>query len=398
MLESKPSVTMPAEFGLATATFVIVASMVGVGVLTTSGFTVNSVGSNQIMLILWVLGGIVAACGALTLCELSSAMPHTGGDYIYLKAAYGPLVAFLSGWVSFLIGFGAPSATAAIGSATYLTTPLALDPSNALIIHRSIATALILIFALIHTWGRKQTAYVQGWITALKLLLLVLFMAAGLIAGRGNFSHLADRPPIDVSLLKSMMFSLVFISYAYIGWNAASYMAAEFVEPQKLLPRAILLGTLGVTALYLGLNLVYALALSAEDVRAIANDPSNPLKENALAPIADLAARRLFGPGWSAPLSVAVGLMLLSSLSAYLLTGPRVIYAMAVSGHFPAIAGHLTKKSETPGRGELPSNRRYPRFRLDRHPGESRRICDRGPLDLLHAGGGGDLRLAIDSA
>src|SRR3954453_17901094 len=86
---------MPADFGVATATFVVVASMVGVGVLTTSGFTVYYVGSNQMMLILWVVGGIVAACGALTLCELSSSMPHTGGDYIYLKAAYGPLVAFL---------------------------------------------------------------------------------------------------------------------------------------------------------------------------------------------------------------------------------------------------------------------------------------------------------------
>src|SRR4051812_19522093 len=90
---------MPAEFGLATATFVIVASMVGVGVLTTSGITVALVGSNQYMLLLWILGGIVAACGALTLCELSAAMPRTGGDYIYLREAYGPLAAFLSGWV-----------------------------------------------------------------------------------------------------------------------------------------------------------------------------------------------------------------------------------------------------------------------------------------------------------
>src|SRR3954462_4726237 len=93
----------PGAFGLATATFIIVASMVGVGVLTTSGYTVYFVGSNQFMLALWVLGGITAACGALTLCELTAAMPRTGGDYIYLNEAYGPLVAFLSGWVSFVI-------------------------------------------------------------------------------------------------------------------------------------------------------------------------------------------------------------------------------------------------------------------------------------------------------
>ena len=99
---------MPAEFGLPTATFVVVAGMVGAGVLTTSGYTVCDVGSNQWMLFLWVLGGITAVCGALTLAELSAALPRTGGDYVYLYEAYGPLPAFLSGWVSFLIGFAGP--------------------------------------------------------------------------------------------------------------------------------------------------------------------------------------------------------------------------------------------------------------------------------------------------
>ena len=101
---------MPAEFGLATATFVVVAGMVGAGVLTTSGYTVFFVGSNQWMLLLWILGGITAVCGALTLAELSAALPRTGGDYVYLYEAYGSLPAFLSGWVSFLIGFSGPSA------------------------------------------------------------------------------------------------------------------------------------------------------------------------------------------------------------------------------------------------------------------------------------------------
>ena len=103
---------MPAEFGLATATFVVVAGMVGAGVLTTSGYTVFFVGSNQWMLLLWILGGITAVCGALTLAELSAALPKTGGDYVYLYEAYGPLPAFLSGWVSFLIGFAGPKVIA----------------------------------------------------------------------------------------------------------------------------------------------------------------------------------------------------------------------------------------------------------------------------------------------
>lgn len=341
---------MPAAFGLTTATFLIVASMVGVGVLTTSGYTVYFVGSNQLMLALWVLGGLTAACGALTLCELTASLPRTGGDYVYLHEAYGPLAAFLSGWVSFLIGFAAPSASAAFGAAKYLTAPAALSGPNAILIQRTLATGLVLVFAMIHTSGRKQTAYVQGWVTALKLLLLGAFVVAGLIAGRGNFGNLADPLPVTPKLAVTMMFSLVFISYAYIGWNAASYLAGEFRDPQRQLPRAILLGTLGVVVLYLGLNVVYALALSAADVRSIVESPANALanRTDAVAPIAELAASRLFGQGLSSTFSVAVGLMLLSSLSAYLLTGPRVIYAMAVQGHFPAAASRLTARSGTP--------------------------------------------------
>ncbi|MGE3818800.1 MAG: APC family permease [Isosphaeraceae bacterium] len=335
---------MPAEFGLPTATFLIVASMVGVGVLTTSGFTVANVGSNQLMLWLWVLGGVVAACGALTLCELTAAMPRTGGDYVYLHEAYGPLVAFLSGWVSFLIGFAAPAASAAFGSAKYLTAPLNLEPNVAGLSQRILATVLILTFVAVHLTSRRQTARVQGLATAVKLALLVAFMIAGLIAGRSGYSNLLDRPPIDWDRGVAMTFSLIYITYAYIGWNSASYLAGEFVDPQRQLPRAILLGTLGVVVLYLGLNVVYALALSAAEVQGIARAKGF----DAVAPIADLAARKLFSERWSAGLSVSVGLMLLSSLSAYTLTGPRVIYAMAVAGHFPSVAGRLTRRGRIP--------------------------------------------------
>ena len=127
---AKSTQSMPAEFGLPTATFVVVAGMVGAGVLTTSGYTVALVGSNQWMLFLWVLGGVTAVCGALTLAELSAAMPRTGGDYIYLYEAYGPLPAFLSGWVSFFIGFAGPSAASAFAFAKYTLAPF--NPRRAL--------------------------------------------------------------------------------------------------------------------------------------------------------------------------------------------------------------------------------------------------------------------------
>src|SRR6516165_6262907 len=116
----------PPRYGLGMTTFVVISSMVGVGILTTSGFTVASVGSNQLMLVLWLVGGVVALCGALTVAELAAELPTSGGDYVYLYEAYGPMVAFLSGWVSFLIGFAGPIAVSAFASASYLLAPLGL--------------------------------------------------------------------------------------------------------------------------------------------------------------------------------------------------------------------------------------------------------------------------------
>jgi basic amino acid/polyamine antiporter, APA family len=325
------------------AVYVVLSSMVGVGVLTTSGFTVAAVGSNQLMLALWLLGGVVALCGALTVAEMAAALPESGGDYIYLYQAYGPLPAFLSGWVSFLIGFAAPIAASAFASATYLLFPIGLTGPTARFAHLGLATAAILAFALIHTSGQRHSSRAHSAVTLLKLAVLGTFLLAGLAFGWRNTANLADRPPVDLKLTTAMLFSLVYISYGYTGWNAAAYMAGEVSDPGRQLPRAIVMGTAGVTLLYLGLNTVYALALPSSEVRAIAEKDGF----NAVAPIAELAAKRLFSASVSAPLSVAFGLTLLASLSAYVLTGPRVAYAMARAGHFPA-AGRLSPWTKTP--------------------------------------------------
>jgi APA family basic amino acid/polyamine antiporter len=336
--EEAPSLKAPG-FGLATATFVVVSSMIGTGILTTSGYTVKIVGSNQLMLALWLIGGLVALCGALTVAELSASLPRSGGDYIYLYEAYGPLAAFLSGWVSFLIGFGGPIAVSAFAAAKYLLAPLHLDTSVTPLAQKGVATLAILTFALVHILGRTGTVRIQGGATLLKLGILGLFAAAGLAAGWGRWEHFADRPPLaDLPPFLTIISSFVYISYGYTGWNAASYLAGEIEQPRRRLPQAILLGTGLVIALYLALNTVYGLALSVEDVRGIDD----------VAPIAWLAADRLFGSGLSDPLSLAVGLTLLASVSAYILTGPRVAYAMAQAGQFPAVAGRLSPRTGTP--------------------------------------------------
>ena len=349
MMESATEAAVPREapsdgprFGLATATFVVVSSMIGTGVLTTSGFTVYFVGSNQLMLALWAVGGVLALCGALTLCELSAALPRSGGDYVFLFEAYGPLAAFLSGWVSFLIGFGGPLAASATAAAKYLLAPLRLGDAFAAVAQPAVASAAIIALGLVHCCGRGSTIRAKAGMTALKIGILAVLAVAGLAAGWGRWENLADRPPLTSGLLVTMASSLVYISYAYSGWNGASYLAGEVDRPQEQMPRAILLGTGLVLALYLALNTAYALALSANDVRAIVGGPENL---NAIAPVAQIAADRLHGCRVAAPLSVAIGLTLLASVSAYVLTGPRVAYAMARAGQFPEVAGRLSARA-----------------------------------------------------
>ncbi len=334
---SPPTTTAP-QFGLATAVFVVVSSMIGTGVLTTSGFTVALVGSNELMLVLWVVGGVLAACGALTLCELAAAIPESGGEYVFLREAYGPTAGFLSGWVSFLIGFGGPIAASSAASAKYLLMPLGLDAATAPGAELGTASGIVIALGIIHCLGRRVTSRAQATMTIVKLGFLVLFAAAGLVAGSGRWVTLADRPALSPSLALTMASSLVYITYAYSGWSAAAYVAGEVRQPQRILPLGILLGTGTVTLLYLALNTAYALALPAAEIQSIV--AAHGL--DAVAPIAQLASDRLFGATIAMPLSVAIGLTLLASVSAYVLTGPRVAAAMAQAGQFPSAAGRVT--------------------------------------------------------
>jgi basic amino acid/polyamine antiporter, APA family len=334
-----------AGFGVATATFVVISSMVGVGVLTASGQMVDRIGSNALMLGLWAVGGLVALCGALSLSELAAMLPRSGGDYVFLREAYGERMGFLAGWSSVLLGFAAPIAATSRAAADYLIAPFKLTATVVPWAAVGLATACVVGFATIHATTRRRTARAQGLVTLTEVLILVAFVVAGLVAGRSNWRNLADLPTtIDGPLASKLLFSLLLVSYGYIGWNAAAYLAGEVADAPRRLPAAILLGTLGVIALYLGINLVYALALPAAEVHAIREIEGSA----AIDPIAERAARALFGRVWSTPFALATGLILLANTSAYLLTGPRVLLAMARAGHFPAVASRLTDRHGLP--------------------------------------------------
>ena len=338
----------PRGFGLATATFVVVSSMVGTGVLTTSGYTVFFTQSNQLMLWLWFAGGVLALCGALTIAELSAALPRTGGDYVFLHEAFGPVPAFLSGWVSFLVGFGGPIAVSGAAFAKYLLDPIGLPDSQSFWLEKILATAAVLAFAIIHACGHRSGGVAQVASTCFKLVALGTLALVGLFAGWKRWPNLMDMPNASAIPWTAALSSLVYVSYAYTGWNGAGYIAGETRDATRNVPRAIFLGTGLVLVLYLALNVFYGLALSAQDIQSIVHGSSGSADVDRVAPIAWVASSALLGSRASGILSTIVGVTLLASVSAYVLTGPRVLMAMAHTGQFPAFAGRVSPRTGAP--------------------------------------------------
>jgi APA family basic amino acid/polyamine antiporter len=307
--------------------------MVGVGILTTSGFTVASVHSHQWAWVLWATGGLLAVCGALTQAELVCRIPESGGDYVILRTSYGPLWGFLSGWLSMVLGFAGPIAASSKAAARYLIASF-LEHSQPVpqIAVSSIATVIVLAMLWLHSHNFDRSARTQSVTTIVKIGLLAIFVVVGLLIGIRSNSFPSDWPEkIDLPLATTSLTSLIYISYAYTGWNGIGFIAGEVRNPKRNLPLSIFLGTSIVLAIYLGCNLVYSLAWTAPELEKLAQERGF----DALAPIAELSARRLFGDGTANVISFVVFLMLIASVSAYVLTGARIIQAMGEARHFP---------------------------------------------------------------
>ncbi len=242
--------------------------------------------------------------------------------------AYGPRAAFLSGWVTLLLGFAAPIAAGAYAAASYLLEFGGGDQGAGT---RGLASALIVALTLAHASNPQRTVRIQAGITLTKLGVLLVLVVAGLIAGQGRWQGLIPATTAPSFSPMAALTGLVYVSYAYSGWNAATYIGGEIRDPRRLLPRAILGGTALVGGLYLGLNLVYALGVPVAELQDLARRQGR----DAVEPIARLAAAHLFSPLWGRYLAVVIGLVLVGSLSAMLVTGPRVGAAMAEAGHLP---------------------------------------------------------------
>jgi APA family basic amino acid/polyamine antiporter len=344
------------EIGLFSAIAIVVANMVGTGIFTTSGFILQEVGSPAALLLSWMIGGAFALCGALCYGELGARYPQAGGEYVYLREAFGKPVAFLSGWISLIVGFSAPIAAAAIAFATYLlktvgapggpdhTVELFGAPVLTVSLPVMLAIAVVLLISALHGHSLRAGSRVQNLLTLFKIALVVGFVVAGLLSSQGATGHFSGSFSAGTLLDGKFAVALIFISFAYSGWNAAAYLGGEIKRPSRNIPLAMLTGTLIVTALYLLLNLVYVYALPADEMKGVME-------------VAAAAGARLFGPGIGRWLNGAIALGLLSVLSAMILAGPRVYYAMSrTASSSPFSAGSATRATPLP----MPSGCRPP--------------------------------------
>jgi basic amino acid/polyamine antiporter, APA family len=338
------------KLGLFPATNIVVANMIGAGIFTTSGLLMSGLNNPVLMLILWAVGGIIALCGALSYGELGAAMPGAGGEYLFLSKLYHPVFGFLSGWVSFIVGFSAPIAASALGFSEYFSRAV---PGFAFWLHNSgimepgatkkvLAVSIILIFTFIHYRGIKYGARIQNVLTLLKILLIVILLTAGFSSGKGDISNFAKGGimPSGLSGWKTIGLSLMWIMFAYSGWNASTYLGAEIKNPARNLPGSLVGGTIIVLLLYMGLNMLYVYGIEPESMKGVIS-------------VGGLAMGNLFGKSAEILFSILISFALFSSLSAFIIIGPRVYYSMAKDGLFFKSAAKIHKKFQVPSNSIL---------------------------------------------
>jgi APA family basic amino acid/polyamine antiporter len=328
---------LPRKLGLFPLTSIVIANMVGAGIFTTSGLLMGDLHHPVLMIVLWIAAGVIALCGALCYGEVGAAIPRAGGEYTFLSRLFHPVLGFMSGWVSFFAGFSAPIALSAVGFSEYLTRafPGLLDigvmdaGAEGWVLKRLYAALVIAVFTAIHMRGIVIGSRVQNVLTVMKVGLITALIVFGFASGRGAAAHFSSGDfDFGFSGWKVIGLSLMWIMFAYSGWNAAAYIGSEIKDPAKNLPRSLLVGTGIVMALYVAFNLFYIYAVPPGEMEGVIS-------------IAGLAAGKAFGPGIEVVISILISFALFSSLSAFIILGPRVYFSMAKDGLFFGFAARI---------------------------------------------------------
>ena len=325
---------------------IVVSNVIGGGIFLVPAFVAQSVTHPWAMLAVWASGGALAFAGAMAYAELAALRPRAGGEYVYLREAFGPLAGFLTGWTSFVAGFSGAIAASAVGLTSYLSrfvpaagdaTPfftLPLGPFRMVVSPQAVAAiAVIVLLSVVHILGLGPGRIVQNLLAGAKVAVLVAFVALGFGVGQGDLAHFAAGGLVSPALWVS---ALIPVMFSYSGWNAAAYVAEEMRDPGRNVPLALGLGTIVVVAIYLLLNALYVYALPVAEFATID------------VRVVDAAADRLFGPAIAGPFAAASVTMIAASISAMVMAGPRVYYAMARDGQFPAFAARVHPRYRTP--------------------------------------------------
>lgn len=309
---------------LTAASVTVIANMIGTGVFTTTGLMAAMGASSGDILLGWLIGGVIALFGALCYGEVGANLPHSGGEYYYLSRLLHPAIGFMSGAVSLVVGFAAPIAASAIALNLYMATVVPQWPVSIM------AAVTVLVLSLLHGLDLHIGSRFQTAITFIKVTLIIVFVIGVFSTAPRIPSGLLDVQP---NFLLSSPFAvvLVFVAFAYAGWNAAAYIGTELKEPKRTLPRSLLIGTTLVTLLYILLNLSYLMVVSTKELSGVEQ-------------VGYLVATKLWGEGFAEVVSMLIALTLLCPISAMLMVGPRIAEAMARDGFLPQGLSRLNRR------------------------------------------------------
>jgi APA family basic amino acid/polyamine antiporter len=337
------------DLGLWGAVSIVIGTVIGSGIFLVPRAMVLRVGTPSMVFVVWVFGGLLSLCGALSYAELAAAMPEAGGEYVYLREAYGPVWGFLYGWTQMWVAKSGSIATLATGFFYYLTTffprldgvfytvPLPLGAHGApldLRYGQLFAMGLILFLAGVNYFGVKVGGELQITVTIVKVLLITFIIIAGLGFGKSHAETQAvTTHPLTVA---GFFAALVAALWAYDGWNNVSMVASEIQRPQRSLPIALIGGTLAVIAIYLTANAAYFHVLSAQQVGSSERVAADMM-------------RSVVGQWGGAAVSVAAMISIFAALNGSILSGARVPYAMARDGRFFSAVGRVNAAYHTPG-------------------------------------------------
>jgi APA family basic amino acid/polyamine antiporter len=326
------------KFGLYTAISIVIANMIGTGIFTSLGFQVLELRTGFALLFLWLLGGISSLIGAMAYAELGTAMPRSGGEYHFLSRIYHPALGFISGWISFIVGFAAPAAAAATALSAYLMAAIGMYPGEGLLNAGQITSILvILLLSMLHARSKRAGAGFQNIMTSLKILVLVLFIIVGLLSGADqSLDFIPHTDALKEIISPAFAIAIFFVSFAYSGWNAAAYIIGEMDRPGRNIPVSLILGTLLVSCLYIGITYVF---LKVIPLGTMAGKIE----------IGFLFGQEVLGVNAGRVMGGLFCLLLFSTVSSLVIIGPRITQVMGED--YPGIGWFShTSVHDTPAR------------------------------------------------